>query len=232
MGSNTFAERLKEAMRDAGYTQMALAEATGLSQGAIQKLTSGRAKSTTKLLEISNALGVRPEWLVSAKGDKSESFGELLPGTNVAKNDAVYRVEVLDMTASAGPGTFLTSDFTEQVHAIEFSHEMARSLFGGRSDDIVKMITVGGDSMSPTIVPGDQIFVDVSVRNFETDGIYTFVFGQTFHVKRLQMQGRKLAVISDNSIYRDWFISAEDEDQFFIMGKVLIHQSIKYNRVG
>ncbi|EOB9930941.1 helix-turn-helix transcriptional regulator, partial [Escherichia coli] len=75
-------------------------------------------------------------------------------------------------------------------------------------------------------------FVDVSVRNFETDGIYIFIFGHTFHIKRLQMQGMQLAVISDNPAYKEWFISESAEEHLFIMGKVLIHQSIQYNRVG
>lgn len=34
-----------------------------VSQAAIQKITSGKSQSTTKLLEISRALQIRPEWL-------------------------------------------------------------------------------------------------------------------------------------------------------------------------
>lgn len=48
----------------------------------------------------------------------------------------------------------------------------------------------------PLLVSGDRLFVDISVRHFQTDGIYSFVYGKTFHVKRLQMQGDKLAVLS------------------------------------
>jgi transcriptional regulator with XRE-family HTH domain len=53
-------------MQKAGLTQSQLAEAVGVSQGAIQKLVSGKAKSTTKLVQIANVLGVRPEWLSEA----------------------------------------------------------------------------------------------------------------------------------------------------------------------
>jgi transcriptional regulator with XRE-family HTH domain len=55
-------------MQKAGLTQSQLAEAVGVSQGAIQKLVSGKAKSTTKLVQIANVLGVRPEWLSEGVG--------------------------------------------------------------------------------------------------------------------------------------------------------------------
>ncbi|MDD9221541.1 XRE family transcriptional regulator [Enterobacter kobei] len=232
MKNTTFSERLNLAMKEAGVTQGALANAVGMAQPSVWKLVSGGGKGSRKTVQIAQVLGVRPDWLADGIGPMRDD-GQQPMALPIEKSDlGIYRVEVMDVSASAGPGTFLVSDFAQSVHAIEFSQEHARSLFGGRQQDIIKMITVDGDSMAPTFLAGDSIFVDVSVRNFETDGVYTFVFGQTFHIKRLQMQGNRLAVISDNSIYRDWYIDDGSEGSFFIMGKVLIHQSIKYNRVG
>ncbi|HAF5880838.1 TPA: helix-turn-helix transcriptional regulator [Salmonella enterica] len=227
-----FSERLALAMSEQGVTQGKLAKAVGMAQSSVNKLLNG-ASGSRRVVEIASVLNVNPEWLSSGIGTMRQSDATVVPvSRNPDLNDPVYRVEVFDIAVSAGPGTFLVSDFAESVRAIEFSDELARSLFGNRPAEIVKMITVDGDSMAPTISAGDQIFVDISVRNFETDGIYTFVFGRTFHVKRLQMQGLNLSVISDNPVYKDWHISESEEDQFFVMGKVLIHQSIKYNRVG
>ncbi|EJG9788949.1 S24 family peptidase [Klebsiella pneumoniae] len=143
----------------------------------------------------------------------------------------VYRVEVLDLTVSAGPGNYMISDYVEVLYAIEFTTEHARVLFGNRDPADVKVMTVNGDSMAPTLVSGDRLFVDVSVRNFQTDGVYSFVYGKTFHVKRLQMQGDKLAVLSDNPAYEKWYIKEENQDNLYVMGKALIHESIKYNRL-
>lgn len=225
----SFSQRLKYAMDNAGMSQGALAKRVGMAQSSINKLLNG-AGGSRKIVEIASALNVSPEWLSSGKGNE--------PHSNVVSIDLLkpasdaFRVEVLDVSASAGPGCFMVSDFAESLHAIEFSSDIAKSLFGNRTSDIVKMITVDGDSMSPTFTAGDQVFVDISVRHFETDGVYVFVFGKTFHIKRLQMQGLKLAVLSDNKIYNNWYVREEDEDQLFIMGRVLIHQSVKYNRVG
>ncbi|MDF3696591.1 S24 family peptidase, partial [Enterobacter hormaechei] len=102
--------------------------------------------------------------------------------------------------------------------------------FGNRPATHVKVITVNGDSMDGTISPGDQIFVDTGVTHFDGDGVYVFVFGKTLHVKRLQMQRDRLAVISDNPIYEKWYVEPEDEDAFYVMAKVLLRQSVDYKR--
>lgn len=149
----------------------------------------------------------------------------------VSETIDVFRVDVLDLKVSAGPGSFMISEFVEVLHAIEFTTEHARSLFGNRTQNDVKVMTVDGDSMRPTIQSGDRLFFDVSVRNFKVDGVYAFVFGQHFHVKRLQMQGLQLAVLSDNPAYKDWYVTEENQDQLYIMGKALIHESIAYNKL-
>jgi len=42
----------------------------------------------------------------------------------------------------------------------------------------------------------------------------------------------KLVVISDNPAYERWAIENDEEDQLFVMGKVLIRQSIDLRRFG
>lgn len=71
----------------------------------------------------------------------------------------------------------------------------------------------------------DLIFVDVSINQFDGDGIYVFGFDDKIYVKRLQMIPDKLLVISDNQIYREWGITSENEHRFMVFGKVLISQS-------
>lgn len=227
----TFSERLNLAMRESGYTQGALAAAVGMAQPSVWKLVSGGANGSRKTVQIAQVLGVSPEWLSSGIGPmRNDGQLPMIPAAANADSD-VFRVDVLNLTVSAGPGSFMISEFVEVLHAIEFTTEHARSLFGNRNADDVKVMTVDGDSMCPTIQSGDRLFFDVSVRNFKVDGVYAFVFGQHFHVKRLQMQGLQLAVLSDNPAYKDWYVTEENQDQLYIMGKALIHESIAYNKL-
>ncbi|TPD64457.1 helix-turn-helix transcriptional regulator [Kosakonia cowanii] len=226
-----FSERLAQAMSHAGYTQGGLAKAVGMAQSSVNKLLNN-ANSSRKTVEIASVLGVRPEWLSTGEGEMlATGLGEPSALYRVnPSNDGIYRVDVLDVKASAGPGALVTSDFIETIRAIEYTNEQARALFGNRPASHVKVITVNGDSMDGTISPGDQIFVDTGVTHFDGDGVYVFVFGKTLHVKRLQMQRDRLAVISDNPIYEKWYVEPGDEDTFYVMAKVLLRQSVDYKR--
>lgn len=184
---------------------------------------------TSNIVALSRVLGVRAEWLEYGVGEPTDG-GEVK--SMVTKSDSdIYRVEVLDLTVSAGPGSYMLSDHIDVLYAIEFTDSHARDLFGNRSAEDVKVMTVNGDSMAPALTSGDRLFVDISARHFTTDGIYCFVFGKTFYVKRLQMQGLRLAVLSDNPAYETWYIEEKNQDQLYVMGKALIHESIKYNRI-
>lgn len=59
-----FPLRLKHAMKEAGLTQKELADRAGVSQGLISKLVLGKAEESRKILAISHALNVTPDWLL------------------------------------------------------------------------------------------------------------------------------------------------------------------------
>lgn len=184
---------------------------------------------TENIVALSKVLGVRTEWLEYGVGEPTDG-GEVR--SVIAQVDPdIFRVDVLDLTVSAGPGSYMLSEHVDVLYAIEFTTNHAKDLFGNRASEDVKVMTVSGDSMVPVLSSGDRLFVDISARHFTTDGIYCFVFGKTFYVKRLQMQGLRLAVLSDNPAYETWYIEEKDQDQLYVMGKALIHESIKYNKL-
>lgn len=212
-------------------TQREFAEKAGLDPTVVSRMLYPAGKPSKRNIgeqsarQIEDALKIGRGWMDGLGATSAVDLSVPSP------NSDVYRVEVLDLTVSAGPGTYMLSDYVEVLYAIEFTSEHAHSLFGNRSPEDVKVMTVNGDSMTPTLISGDRLFVDTSVRHFQTDGVYSFVFGRTFHVKRLQMQGNKLAVLSDNPAYEKWYIEENNQDQLYVMGKALIHESIKYNRL-
>ncbi|MEL5557817.1 S24 family peptidase [Serratia ureilytica] len=142
-----------------------------------------------------------------------------------------YKIEVLDIQASAGPGV-INSEVVQTIRSIEYTDDHALRLFGGKQASQIKMITVDGDSMAGTIDVGDEIFVDVSKDYFSGDGIYVFLFKNHLHVKRLQMMPEHLLVHSDNSEYADWVITEENEHKLKVIGRVLLSQSQAFKRHG
>ncbi|WHP32815.1 S24 family peptidase [Trabulsiella odontotermitis] len=225
--------RIRQLRLVKGMTISELADAIGIDAANVSRLETGKQKSFTEqsLASYAKALGI----------DVSELFTPLENGTTVYKNsinsehgkgDSVYRVEMLDISASAGNGFIKSSDVIDVIRSIEYNSERAVSMFGGRTSDAVKVINVRGDSMADTIEPGDLIFVDISITNFDGDGIYVFGFDDKIYVKRLQMIPDKLLVISDNPKYREWAIEQNNEERFCIFGKVMISQSQAFKRHG
>ncbi|WP_426576710.1 S24 family peptidase [Xenorhabdus stockiae] len=143
-----------------------------------------------------------------------------------------YKVEVFDVQASAGRGVMVRDEFIETIRSIEYTNGEAKSLFGGRPAEHIKMIAVNGDSMAGTFESKDQIFVDVSVKHFDGDGIYIFLIGNQVFIKRLQLQYKKMAIISDNKKYETWYLDEKEANELFIQGKVLVSQSRAYKFHG
>lgn len=143
----------------------------------------------------------------------------------------MYRVDVLDVSASAGNGAS-SGDVVEVIRSIEYEPEYARTMFGNRPQGSVMLINVRGDSMTGTIEPGDLIFVDIKTRHFDGDGIYVFNFNGDTFVKRLQKVKFELKVISDNKAYETWSVTPDEMDMLHISGKVLVSQSQQIKRHG
>lgn len=228
----TFADRLNAAMIATGVSQGQLAEMVGVSQPAIQKMTSGKTNGSRKMVELANALGVRPEWLSSGQGAMREDGQQPQSQLTKTGDSDVFRLDVLDLTVSAGPG-IINQEFVEILHSVEYAPAEARHMFDGRKAENIRIINVRGDSMSGTIEPGDLLFVDISVKSFDGDGIYAFLYDDTAHVKRLQKMKDKLLVISDNKIYTPWDPIEKDEmNRVFVFGKVIGSMPQTYRKHG
>lgn len=226
----TLAERLKKARNQRGLTQKALGDLIGVSQAAIQKIETGKASQTTKLIDLAKVLMVNPEWLSSGEGSMFND--ELKQMDYSSTNGGIFRLEVLNLSVSAGPGV-INSEFIEVLRSVEYSTEDARMMFDGRKADQIRIINVRGDSMSGTIEPGDLLFVDISVKSFDGDGIYAFLYDETAHVKRLQKMKDKLLVISDNKSYASWEPIERDEmNRVFVFGKVIGSMPQTYRKHG
>lgn len=136
----------------------------------------------------------------------------------------LFCIEILDVSVSVGNGFIQGGDVIDVIYVIEYNKDKVLVMFGGCFVVEFKVINVCGDSMVLIIELGDFIFVDISINQFDGDGIYVFGFDDKIYVKRLQMIFDKLLVIFDNINYREWSIIKDNECRFGVFGKVLISQ--------
>lgn len=221
----TLSERLTSLMYEKGISQAELARLIGIKQPSVFKILSGETRNPKKILEIATALNVDPHWLKTGEGDPEPSYR--IVEVSEPQNPNTVRIDILDVEASAGNGAYLSP--TEQgLLSQEFDLTFFRQQFGRADAKHLKLITVKGDSMAPTLESGDLLYVDISENYFAADGLYVFTFdGQTF-IKRLQKVGKEMLVISDNPTYKEWTFTQDDD--VFIHGRVIFSMPMKWRK--
>jgi phage repressor protein C with HTH and peptisase S24 domain len=108
------------------------------------------------------------------------------------------------VAASAGPGSVVSEELGRPYAA--FDDRWLKSLTPTRAERL-SVVRVEGDSMAPTLNPGDDIMVDLDdCGDRLRDGIYVLRADDALVVKRLALNpvGRRVTVQSDNPAYPDW----------------------------
>lgn len=181
---NTFATRLKQVLGQEpihGFSKR-----SGVSDTSLRSYLKGSIPGIDKAVMIAKTAGVNVEWLVTGAGQRLSEQD---------RTDDFAYVPVLDVAASAGTGLLVSEETVQEV--IGFDSHWLRSQLNTSPREL-SIITVQGDSMAPTLLDGDLIFVDHQVTDWR-DGIYVFQMDGDLLIKRLQrLPGGTVSVISDN----------------------------------
>jgi phage repressor protein C with HTH and peptisase S24 domain len=134
-----------------------------------------------------------PDEMLGGEHSRSEAAGgQLIP------------IPRLDVGASAGHGSLAEGE--NAFAHIAFDPTWLRRLCAATPADL-SLIRVDGDSMTPTLVDGDEIMVDRS-DSLERlrDGIYVLRRDDALMVKRLALSpaSSRVMIKSDNPAYPDW----------------------------
>jgi len=122
-----------------------------------------------------------------------------------------------NIEASAGDGSVVGYEFPTDHLWVENKWLQEIVHFVPKEMAIIK---VKGDSMEPTLSPGDMILIDRQQidRNQLNDGVYVISRNETTHVKRLQCVENGIRIISDNKALYD---SETVSDDLTICGRVI-----------
>lgn len=236
MPINSLAERLKVAISKAGVTQAELAEQANLSQGAINKLVSGKAKSSKGLLAIALALNVDPKWLQWGVGEMEPRAGSLDERKKLAidherkiisqRNSKYYDVEVpytkgIEFVDGNGNHTEIDEDDPFKVVPASL-FEMAKIY--PNSVDLV-CFPFHGDSMSPAINDGALVIINIKSKTIYDGGTYAINQDGWKRVRILTRVGPTKIKISSHQPekYPDEEVEMSDIE---VLGKIFMVASI------
>lgn len=135
--------------------------------------------------------------------------------------DDYVALPLYDVRAAAGGGAVVGAE--EVVDFLHFKRTWVRMELRCGPDDLY-LIYVDGESMEPTLRPGDVILVNHRDQGQARDGIYVLRMDGTLLVKRLQrLPGGIIKVTSDNPAYAPFEVNARDMNtgDIAIIGRVV-----------
>ena len=197
-------EKLRQWQQQEGYSQQQIADTIRWDRSKVSRVLQGKQHDSLLNLgvQIAKHFGLKEGWLL----DRSDQ--------EVIRDDNYRLIRKFDTEASGGAGTLTTEENGETIQVIT---EWLPKL----PDQNLAFITVVGDSMSPLMGSGDTILVHMN-SGFLGDGVYVLRLWESLHVKRVQRVAQdEYRIVSDNTIYKDLTITADDSDGFIIVGRVV-----------
>ena len=200
-------KKLREARR---MSAEELGQAVGKSQPTISKWENSPSLRYEYAKLIADYFRV-PVYEVT--GEAPESY---LSGYD----NEMAAIDILNVQACCGTGI---ENFQENIIGRQLMSLPALREFTSSAPENIKIMKVEGESMKPTINPGDMIWVDISCQTPDSDGIYLLHIGEKLAVKRIQIKPFENSVIikSDNPEYGSFVFNNYKEVS--VLGKVIYH---------
>lgn len=211
-------ERLRRARRQAGFETAAdAAQEYGWAVSTYSGHENGsRCLRADVARKYAQRFRVSPEWLLFGRGAPEETR----PTENeTPPTDGAGLVPVYDVEVSAGDGT-LPADVEAQVDQLAFPPGYLRRITSAPVRHLA-IVTVKGDSMSPTLREGDVVMIDTTKRSLGYDGLFVLRMDGALHCKRVN-RGSKAGLVRILSDNRDVYPPAERPiEEVGAVGKVL-----------
>ena len=204
--------RIVKLLKDSGISARKFASNIGMNERTFQGYVAGeRAPRADQLEIIAKGFGVTVDWLLTGREPTAPA-----PEIRVITPEGIDAVALHDGKAAAGEGALALGEIVGVV-------PVPASITKGRRLDRLAAIQVAGDSMAPTLLPGDYIVVDMERQNPD-GGIFALNDDGEVLVKRLagtvdDHGHMTMNIISDNPTYP--VRSPREGDTLHIRGKVV-----------
>lgn len=194
-------DRLKQARKNAGLTQVELAERAGIKQASISEMERGLTRTSGYLIKLAQICGVDPVWLSEGTGQpsrKSSVEADNAPTTDLSNamligpidvwdddtpldDDEVYVPFLKEVELSAGGGSSTVQISPKQK--LRFGKITLRRQGVQPSDAVC--VTVRGNSMEPVLPNGSTVGIDQGCTAITDGKMYALDHSGQLRVKTL-----------------------------------------------
>lgn len=108
-------------------------------------------------------------------------------------------------------------------HPATFDQKWLRDMLPDIDPTCLRICCINSEAMRHTIEEFDYLLVDVSVSDYSGDGVYAFMIGGDFYLRRLQKTPDDfLLMVSDNKTYESFKITKSIRARLKIMGRAIM----------
>ena len=214
---HTLADRLRARADQLGLSTAHVAEMAGVNRSFVYDILRGRSTrpGIEKLAEVAAVLKVDRDWLIHGIGDVDGT-----PPFITNPDEAFVSIAHASPRPSMGGGAVVTDDHDTPGRAYHFRRSWIKGSLKA-SPSQLRIMHVEGDSMSPTLLSGDAVLVDMARKTPNPPGIFVLDDGMGLVAKRLEhIPGSDpvaVRVISDNSYYTPY---ERMVDEIHIIGRI------------
>lgn len=215
---------LRELMQAKRINQRELSEATGIPQSTISRILNRKILEPTEpqIKPLADFFGITPGQLRGYDPLPAEAFSVKISNDIDVEKPKYDAVLMLSVNGSCGLGSMV--DHEEVDTSLMFPRELLKK--NSAIAENCRVITAVGDSMSPTILHGDSVLVDLSSTEPMDGNMYAFRRpDQAVSIKRLtQSISGGWTLSSDNPdkrMYKDEPCSSASLHELPIIGRVI-----------
>ena len=201
-------EAVRKARLGAGHTQFSLAKKLGVTDTYISQIEAGkRIPSAETMVELARELGLSDALLIEYGVPKPLREMVFRAKQKIAALGGTLTLPVFGDVV-AGPPSETTEKRIEEYVVLPHVFSLTRYV-----------LKVRGDSMAPTIQPGDLVLVETALKPVQNDIIACRINGEAT-LKRYVKRGTMIFLKADNPQFAD-IIPVSSLDDFRVEGVVL-----------
>lgn len=207
---HTLSDRLQARADQLGLSPAHVAEMADVNRSFVYDILRGRSTrpGLDRLGEVARVLKVEVDWLIHGIGDV-----EGTPPFIENPDDTFVAIPHAGVRPSMGGGSVAIEDPDAGGRAYHFRRSWIKNGLKA-SPSQLRIMTVEGDSMEPTLFDGDTVLVDMTRKAPSPPGIFVLDDGMGLVAKRLQHVPNSdppaVRVISDNKHYPEYERSSEE----------------------
>lgn len=215
------AENVKALRRGMGLNQQAFADKLNVQQSYVSKWEAGRVEPSGDNIAAMAGLagcGFDAFKTVRLVDGALPAVQPDQPLTRSVDGGEIVEIPRLDLSLPMGPGATVDDYVEEEPVAFDVSY--VRS-FTKAPPHRLRLAAGAGDSMFPTLVPNDLVWIDTTQNQLlHTDRIYAASINGGAAIKRLRPTagGKRILIISDNKAIEPYEVDAAD---VVIWGRVI-----------